>query len=132
MAVSALQQKCSTANVAPPGNPIDIVALASTVLDHLEASLMFAAQILSLTTHFIDGKARIEVFPNESTDVGQLRAKLDTSAASEAQAQAIKAETMSKLLRAKTLLETLCRDLELRGTRCTFLTNEVSSLRVDV
>lgn len=128
----SLQQKCSAANVKPPGNPNDIVALVAVGVGHLEASLSSAAHILSLTTHFNDAGARPELFANESTGFGKLRAKLVTAVASEALAQASKVETMGKPVRAETRLVTLYRDFELRGTRCTFLANKAAPLLAEV
>lgn len=130
--LGALKQKCSPQNVAPPGNPTAIVTLALAGLDHLQSSIRFDAQVVSLTDQLDVGKRRFDVFENASTDLSQLRAELTTAVASEAQDQASKAETMGKLVRAETRSVTLDRDLELRGSRCTLLTNEAASLRADV
>lgn len=79
-----------------------------------------------------DSKARLEVFANVSTDLCQLRAQLDTTVSSEAQAQDSKVETIGKFVRAETRLVSLVRDLALRGTRCTLRKTKAASLRADV
>lgn len=130
--VSALQQKCSAANFAPPDNPTAIVALESSRLEHREASLRSVAEVVSLIAQLNVAKARLKASASGWMDLSQVRAKLIVVVASKAQAQASKAETMGRLVGAETRLVTFDRDLERRGTRCTLLTNEAASIRVDV
>lgn len=61
-AVSALQIKRSTTNVTPPSNPPELIALVSAGLEHRDAALNSATDVVYIKSQFSDSKTLLEAF----------------------------------------------------------------------
>lgn len=103
--------RCSAANFKVPAQPVEIVVLAPTGLEHLESATKYASEVVVFTAKLEEVEGRSGASEGNSTELATLKTLLDAAKAGEQKAKTEKNAVIQRLAEIETQKALLSQEI---------------------